>query len=318
MAIPRVESLRLSPDGRRLVMVVKDLAPDRKKYQTALWEIAADGAAEPRRLTRSEQGESGPAFLPDGTLLFLSDRPDPGAEPDGTEQGAALWALPASGGEATPVAARPGGISAAVAARDAGTVVCTAATLPGAAEADAERRKKREDAGVTAILHEGFPIRYWDHQLGPDQPRLFALPRGSQDAAPGQEARDLTPDAGQALAEQAAAVTPDGSAVVTGWWIREAGAERRSELVAVDLATGGRRTLIARDGVDFLAPVISPDGRAVVCVAATHAPTGEPEDQALWLVPLDGAPPRELTAGLDLWPGGPAWSPDSARVYFSA
>ena len=28
---------------------------------------------------------------------------------------------------------------------------------------------------MTAILHESAPVRYWDHDLGPDQPRLFAV-----------------------------------------------------------------------------------------------------------------------------------------------
>ena len=48
--------------------------------------------------------------------------------------------------------------------------------LPGAAGADedAQRRQQRKDAGVSAILHEAAPVRHWDHDLGPDQPRLLA------------------------------------------------------------------------------------------------------------------------------------------------
>ena len=47
--------------------------------------------------------------------------------------------------------------------------------MPGGsdAEADEERRKKRKDAGVSAILHETYPVRYWDHDLGPAVPHLF-------------------------------------------------------------------------------------------------------------------------------------------------
>ena len=43
------------------------------------------------------------------------------------------------------------------------------------AEDDARLRQERKDAGITAILHESAPVRYWDHDLGPDQPRLFAV-----------------------------------------------------------------------------------------------------------------------------------------------
>jgi dipeptidyl aminopeptidase/acylaminoacyl peptidase len=316
LAIPRVEGLRLSPDGRRLVAAVKALSPDRKKYLTALWQVDPAGQREARRLTWSAQGESGPAFLPDGTLLFTSVRPDPQAKEgeDEEPEPGGLWALPAEGGEARRVAARPGAISAALVASEQGTIVVTAATLPGAQAAEADRRKLREDAGITAILHEDYPVRDWDHEIGPDEAHLVLLGAGE----PGLEARDLTPAAGLALVSQPAAVTPDGSAVVTGWWVPFGRAEQRSELAVIDVTTGARRTLLGREGYDFSAPVVSPDGRAVVCVCESHATSALPPAQTLWLVPLDGGEPRELTAGLDLWPGGAAWSPDSDAVYFTA
>ena len=40
---------------------------------------------------------------------------------------------------------------------------------------DARLRQERKDAGITAILHESAPVRFWDHDLGPDQLRLFAV-----------------------------------------------------------------------------------------------------------------------------------------------
>jgi WD40-like Beta Propeller Repeat len=83
----------------------------------------------PRRLTRSVPGEANPAFLPDGTLLFVSERPGPQAAPDDRED-PALWALPASGGEAARIAARPGKITTLTVAREDGMIAFTAATLP--------------------------------------------------------------------------------------------------------------------------------------------------------------------------------------------
>lgn len=46
-ALPRVNSLRLSPDGTRLVSVVQSLNPDGKSYGTALWEIPRSPGASP-------------------------------------------------------------------------------------------------------------------------------------------------------------------------------------------------------------------------------------------------------------------------------
>src|SRR5690348_15393713 len=78
-ALPRPTDLALSHDGTRLVATMQQ--PDAKgaRYVSSLWQIPLDDA-EPLRLTRSEKGESAPAFLPDGSLLFVSARPDDSAD----------------------------------------------------------------------------------------------------------------------------------------------------------------------------------------------------------------------------------------------
>src|ERR1700759_982080 len=178
---------------------------------------------------------------------------------------AALWRLPAGGGEAVRLAVLPGGVSAAETAAAADEVVLAPPVLPGAGSGgeaspgdDAARRKAREEAGVTAILHESVPVRYWDHDLGPDQLRLFAM--GEEEAL-----RDLTPDPGRALDQQSFALAPDGRTVVTGWRRWDTPSELRAELATIDLADGTRRTLLSVPGIDFEGPEVSPDGRWVPC-----------------------------------------------------
>src|SRR5487761_1315946 len=105
--ISRVTGLVLSPDGRRLVLTVDSLAPDSTRFISSLWEVAADGSDPPRRLTFSEEGESRPAFLPDGTLVFSSGCRDPTVKEDEAE--GRIWLLPASGGEARPLLSLWGG-----------------------------------------------------------------------------------------------------------------------------------------------------------------------------------------------------------------
>jgi dipeptidyl aminopeptidase/acylaminoacyl peptidase len=180
VAIPRPAGLRLSPDGSWLAAPVQTLSADGKKYLTSIWRIDPQGGPA-RRLTRSAEGEGGPRFLPDGSLIFTSRRPDPGADKVRLDAApgevAALWLLPPGGGEARIVAALPGGVAVAEAARNAGVVVVSSPVLPEAdTVADDERlRKERRDAGVAAILHESAPARFWDHDLVPDQRRLFAV-----------------------------------------------------------------------------------------------------------------------------------------------
>src|SRR5919201_6618667 len=222
LTLPRVAGLALAPDGSRLVTSVATPAPDGKKYVSALWQLDPPGEQAPRRLTRSAPGERDAAFLPDGALLFTSTRADPEAPPpdgDADEEVAALWLLPAGGGEARQVAATPAGIEKLVAARDAGTVVYRTGVHPGAddLEADERQEKARKDAGVTAQLFERYPVRYWDHYLGPREPRLFAAPPPPADDGRMPPGRPLTPEPGRALDEVELAVTPDGATVLTGW-----------------------------------------------------------------------------------------------------
>ena len=325
VGIPRVTGLRLSPDGGWLAASVQTLSGDRKKYVTSIWRIDARGGA-PRRLTRSAEGEGSPRFLPDGSLLFTSKRPAPdtgdeksgnGAGGNDRDEGAALWLLPAGGGEARIVASPPGGVSGLETATGAPGI----AVVSPAFGDDERLRKERKDAGVTAILHETVPVRYWDHDLGPAEPRLFAVNQpqetGADDAR--YETRDLTPDAGRALFEPSVALSPDGTLAAATWWRWVDGVQAHRELVLIDLATGKRTVLLSDPGFDYASPAFSPDGLHLACVRSTHPTAEEPYDHTLVLLNTDGSgETRDLTGGLDRWPASPVWDPAGRWVYFTA
>jgi dipeptidyl aminopeptidase/acylaminoacyl peptidase len=326
VAIPRVGGLALSPDGRRLAVPVQTLDAERTKWQTAIWEVDPEGATPPRRLTRSAPGESAPAWAPDGSLLFTSARPDPGAKPEGEDPKPALWALPAEGGEARPVLSRPAGISGFAVAADSGDVVVAAATFPGASapEADEERRKQRKEAGVSAVLHEGYPVRFWDHDLGPASTHLFwagQLP-AEQEAGTASDAvqlRDLTPDAAPPdRSGEDFALSPDGRLLARSEEVPDGPAGKRTRVVAVETATGASRVLVDDPLAEVYAARFSPDGTRLVCVREFLATYSEPPDYTLLLVDVASGDTRELTAGFDRWPSAPQFSADGTAVYFLA
>jgi len=327
VAIPAVTSLRLSPDGSWLAATVQTLGPEPSKFGTSIWRIDA-GAAPASRLTRSAEGESAPEFLADGSLLFVSKRPEPGAkekeEAAAEPAKGALWLLPAAGGEARRVAAPPGGVSSLATARGAQRYLASVAAFAGTsgADQDAARRKARADAGVTAILHEAGMVRYWDHDLGPDSLRLQAGEAAAQgyEEAGNSGLRDVTTDCDRALDEQAFCLSPDGSVAVTGWLVPEPAGGLRAELAVIDLETTQRRILLGAPGVDYSDPVISPDGNAVVAIRSEHDTYHRPGDVTLVTVPPDGdeVTARDLLAGFDRRPLSAAWAPDGESVYFTA
>ncbi|MFN8074242.1 MAG: prolyl oligopeptidase family serine peptidase [Kineosporiaceae bacterium] len=325
LALPRLSGLALSPDGTRLVVGAAALVPDATRYVSALWEVDPTGSRPARRLTRGTKGAGNPVFAPDGSLLFLSARPDPDAKDSGDDDPPALWVLPVDGGEARVLARRPGGIGDVKVAVASGTVVVTSDTLPHSvtAEDDEQRRKARKERKVSALLHESYPVRYWDHDLGPGQTRLLtaAWPEGLDEAT--LELRDLTPAPGRALDELGYDVSPDGAWVATSWQVLERGG-RRESLALLDVATGTWRLLLDDPAREYGSPRFSPDGSKLAVTVFGRPSDVDPPSVVLGVADLTGLQPdaqpevRVLTGAWDRWPSDPVWSPDSSTIYVTA
>lgn len=329
LAIPRVSGLALSPDGRRLVTTVATLNDKGTEYRTALWELDPAGKKQARRITRSAKGEAGAVFAADGSLYFTSARPDP-ESPDADPVNA-LWVLPADGGEARVALSRAGGVSGLLAAKQADALFVTASVLAGSTgeDNDEERRKARQDNKVAAILHSGYPVRYWDADLGPAQPRLFAVVPGDQpepgkpatvDAAAPVKLRNLTPDAGNGLRDAETVVSPDGKTLYSTFTRPLANADSRTMLVAVDVATGTRQVLLDTEGMSYFPGPVSPDGRTLAVVSESDTTPEQAPRVSLHLLDL-GTPDAELTPlahNWDRWPHPAAWLPDGSALLVTA
>ncbi|GAA5161589.1 S9 family peptidase [Ornithinimicrobium tianjinense] len=346
VAVPRLSGLTLSPDGSRLVTTVATLNRKGTGYASALWEIDPTGERQAHRLTRSTKGESGAAFAANGDLYFTSSRPDPDSDED--EPQAALWLIPARGGEARVVLSRPGGVASVRTAREADRVLVTAGLLPGAKDEKqhAALFKARKDGGVDAILHAGYPIRYWDHDLGPEQPHVFSVERGADTTATAPDVVPATGEGSGAEAEEEAgpplpgtvdrapelrlrlltgglpaplhepdpSVAPDGTFALLTVTVPMASLERRHVLVRLDLSTGEQTTLVDLGDADVEPGPVSPDGsRAAVVVTRMSTPTQAP---AVELHLLDTATGRteRLAADWDRWADPVAWTPDGTGL----
>ncbi len=322
LSLPRLSALRLSPDGKRLVVAVGRVAPDGKKMATALWQVDPAEGAPARRLTRSTAGEgAATAFLADGSLLFTSSRPDPDAKPD-KEAGKpahALWQLPADGGESRLLLAPRGGVSGVAAARNATALAIGASIFrhAGDLEADAQRAEARKDAGVEALLFDDYPIRHWDHYLGPRVERLLtaAIPDGDGRI---QNPLDLDPTAaGVTFEDGGFDISADGSFVVAVRRVPNGVPETFDDLVLYDTSTGEARQLTPRNA-SYGVPAIAPDGRHVAAVRWSWSSPQDAEQTALILINLETGDIRTLADDVDRRPEHLTWGPDASVLYFTA
>jgi dipeptidyl aminopeptidase/acylaminoacyl peptidase len=320
-ALPRVGSPALSPDGSRLVAVVSELSPDGKKWQGALWEIDPGGTRQPRRLTSSAKGESSPEFTPDGSVLFLSSRPDTQSD-DKDKQGkdkTALWLLPPTG-EAREVYRPAGGIDGFKVAADTGHLLLSASAHSTAAfgEEDAAKRKAREDAGITAILHEGYPIRSWDSDVGPAYQRALTADPVSADSGRIESVTDLAPDAGSSI-EEIVAISPDGRWALYSEQVPVSpsyGDRYSLRLAATDGSSN--RVLADEPGHSFGAAVFTPDSASVIAIRAVDSTVDSPWYGTLVRIDVATGETTDLTPDFSEEPASPVVSPTGDAVYFTS
>jgi dipeptidyl aminopeptidase/acylaminoacyl peptidase len=305
LALPRVSGLAVSADGTRVVTTISELDDNRTEFVSSLWELDPQGIAAARRLTRGAKGERAPAFTPSGDLLFVAARP---TSQDATPP-AALWRLPRAGGEAVAELTLPGGVAGLHTARASERVVVSAPMLASATDLDDDERLRalRKDKKVSAILHTGYPVRHWDHDLGPDQPHLL-------DAA---DRRDLSPHPGGGLRDADVALSDDGSFLVTSWQRCAPGAALRGTLVRIDADSGERSTIADDPDADLASPAISPDGSAIAFTRESVSTPLQAPRITLWLL-RSGEDARELTGAWDRWPTSVTWTRDGTALVVTA
>lgn len=309
VALPRVSGLAVSADGTRVVTTVAELNEKRTEYVSAIWELDPAGGQPARRLTRGAKGESSPVFTADGDVLFVASRPTEGDD----KPPAALWRLPAAGGEAFEALALPGGIEAVRTAAEANLAVVRAPAMPSARSVDDDRRLRelRKDTKVTAILHTGYPIRHWDKDLGPGVPHLFGT--DLDDDTP----KDLTEAPGSALWDTDFDVSPDGRFVVTSWQQPAAGAAKHAVLVRIDTDSGDRTVIADDPDGDLWSPVIAPDGASVVYVRESYS-TPEIAPRITLHHLRFGDDPIDIAPDWDRWATSVKWSRDGAALIVTA
>ncbi|MEW6876156.1 alpha/beta fold hydrolase [Trueperella pyogenes] len=332
IAQPRVTGLA-TKHGRTIATVAR-LSKNKDKYVSSLVDIT-DGS--PRTLTRSVKGEGLVAIGERGEVYFVSGRDDDHGEGPSN----ALWMLPPAG-EARVIFRSVGDIESVTAT--GGKLILTLQVLPGRSlEDDAKLHADRKERGVSAILHEGFPVRFWDHDLGPTYPQLFIadvppLEDFSADPSPTSEANGDEAAPTSKLPESEIAIrpipVPEGileevsvnsaasHALVT---IRRSVAnstEQTNSVWEIELATGTAREVAVAprsredvpDHTSYGVGDYSPDGSAAILYAESGNVDGDPLRVWPEVWRRDSGEHTRFAADFDDWPSQIAWADNSTLI----
>lgn len=308
ISLKRANGLALSPSGDELVATIAQLNEKRTKWVNALWRIPLDTDGHPVRLTRGDEGDSLLGFSARGDVFFASKRD---SSEDAHPQ---LHMLPAVGGEPVVIAERHGGFSSVTADRAGKRIVMISDAVVGATDDHAESAviKARREQKVSGILHEGFPVRSWDHDIAPTRPQIFVADAAGLDDER-LEFRQLSRFARDERVQDLD-VDDSGDVLVASVTLPLRGIAAQSVLVRVDLATGETSTLAEDDRYDYHGAVVSPDGRRVLAWKTSKQNDDRPLTQRLAIIDIATRAETLLGGEFDEFPNDAVFSRDGEWV----
>jgi dipeptidyl aminopeptidase/acylaminoacyl peptidase len=298
---------QVSPDGKWVAYTVGTVDGEKDKRDTDIWMVSWDGAVQIRLTSTADSSETSPRWRPDNKYLaFLTTRGDESQK----KQGAQVWLLNRSGGEAQELTNVKGGVSEFDWAPDSKRLVLVAKDPNPDDEPEKKDGWKRKTAPPIVIDRYHFK-QDREGYLRTLQSHLWLF---------GMDTRTAEPLTNGEFNEQSPAWSPDGRfiAFVSN---RTADPDRNnnSNIYVIEAKSGAQpRQLTSYAGSDGGQPSWSPDGKWIAYLQGDETKYSAYSMNKLAIAPAaEEGQPRLLTASLDRpVSGNLVWSSDSQQLMF--
>jgi len=307
LKLSRVGDPQVSPDGKTVAFTVQTVDESANTKPTQIYIVPVAGG-EPIRVTSAGNNEH-PRWSPDSKqIAFISDR-------GGSSQ---VWIMAPDGTGARQVTSLSTEAGGVVWSPDGQNLVFTSEVFPECSDDGCNRAKLDEEkkSKVQARIYTGLLYRHWTRWQSKQRSHLFVIPEKGgtpKDLTPGD--RDVPPFSLEGGDDYT--VSPDGNELCFVMNTDpEPAMSTNPDLFVVPIAGGEPKRITTNPAADA-APAYSPDGKYLAWRAQLKP--GYESDR--WrLMVLERATGRltNLTENSDRWVTGYSWSPDSARLFFTA
>ena len=322
VALDRVSSPVLSPNGSVVVFAQRRMDKEATKASTSLWmrNLLTRDLAPPKPLTPEGWNVNSPAFSPDGkTVYFLSGK-------SGTQQ---LYSTPSSGGTPKQLTAFALDIGSYRLSPDGKQVAFSADTFADC-KADLACTQKRLDETKakksTGVVYDQLFVRHWDTWADGRRSRLFVADLPAAKAKPVASVVSLTDsldgDAPSKPFGDASEYTwaPNGKSLVASVRVAGKGEAWSTNFDLYRLNADGTGTPVNLTAANLAwdtGPVFSADGKTLF-YRAMKRPGFEADRFALISMDLGSGQTREIAAHWDRSADGIVLSADGKTIYTTA
>ncbi len=283
LAIQRITSTDVSPDGNRFVFTINQtmMTPERNSFLAQIY-LAEPGGKPPMQLTTGETSSFAPQWSPDGLSIAFLSRNN-------------IWLMFLPSRNTIQLTEVPTGVSSFKWSPDGSVIAFTATD-------DSESAEKEEGPRVVG---QGMKNR-----------RLFlvSLAELSRGPARGQPLTGSELNVGAPEVSEAYNWSPDGKHIVFSHCHSPSPNDMPSIRTACLNLEDGSIHPLGPEGAMAFNPSISPDGRWVACKVYDH-PVWE-WSSAAYLFPIEGGSGHPLADTHDRRPDLLGWSADGKQIYF--